>query len=293
MIKKLSLAVMIMCSVGSVFAATPAVKDEVMFSPALSYHMFDDQRTVKNGIELGLYATKALTDKFSAEANGGLVFSKHKSGDSPKFIPELGLNAVYDIANINKMTPYVLAGLSIEAAEDILAGFDLGVGVKYKVSKFFQPRLEVKNINHGTYHGSDWVVSLLLSFPVVSDKLEESFAKTGKIEKMNMNINFDTNSTEVKAEYLQTLADYAEFLSNHPELKIAINGYTDNTGGADYNLTLSQKRAQSVATVLNEKYGIAKDRITSKGYGDADPVAPNDTPENQAKNRRIEANTTK
>ena len=78
-----------------------------------------------------------------------------------------------------------------------------------------------------------------------------------------------------------------ELLQKNPTIKIEISGHTDNKGDDLYNQTLSQKRAESVVNYLTQK-GILKARLTAKGYGKTQPVAPNDTEENKAKNRRTE-----
>ena len=71
-----------------------------------------------------------------------------------------------------------------------------------------------------------------------------------------------------------------------------LGGYTDNTGKAASNLKLSQDRANSVRVEL-EKMGISKDRLEAEGYGQAHPVASNDTEEGRAQNRRISIRVTK
>ena len=76
-------------------------------------------------------------------------------------------------------------------------------------------------------------------------------------------------------------------LENYPEMKLAINGYTDSTGSLDYNVLLSQKRAKAVMNFFINS-GIQTNRLTSNGFGPKDPIAPNNTKEGRARNRRIE-----
>jgi outer membrane protein OmpA-like peptidoglycan-associated protein len=73
---------------------------------------------------------------------------------------------------------------------------------------------------------------------------------------------------------------------------LEIAGYTDNTGDAALNLALSQKRAESVREALI-KYGADPDMLVAKGYGEANPIANNDTAEGRLKNRRIEYHVVK
>jgi outer membrane protein OmpA-like peptidoglycan-associated protein len=76
-------------------------------------------------------------------------------------------------------------------------------------------------------------------------------------------------------------------LDDNPDLNIEIRGYTDSIGEEDYNIQLSQRRAESVMAYLISR-GIDPVRLTAKGYGSANPVASNDTPQGRAKNRRVE-----
>ena len=100
------------------------------------------------------------------------------------------------------------------------------------------------------------------------------------------NIFFDTDKYEIKPRSEPELQKVATFLIENPDIRIAINGHTDNVGTADYNQTLSANRAQAVRSYLVDA-GISPDRLTSEGYGAEQPVADNDTAEGRQKNRRI------
>ncbi|MDY6407665.1 MAG: OmpA family protein [Pseudomonadota bacterium] len=83
------------------------------------------------------------------------------------------------------------------------------------------------------------------------------------------------------------LEKVAQRLNHNPNEKVRISGYTDSTGAQDYNMTLSKERAQSAARYL-ESLGISANRISIKGYGATHFVAPNETANERAQNRRIE-----
>jgi outer membrane protein OmpA-like peptidoglycan-associated protein/uncharacterized protein YidB (DUF937 family) len=105
--------------------------------------------------------------------------------------------------------------------------------------------------------------------------------------------SFASDSAEVPeamAPFLKTAAADLKQLKAGHVLEIA--GYTDNTGDAALNLALSQKRAEAVREALI-KYGVDPDMLVAKGYGEADPVARNDTAEGRLKNRRIEYHVVK
>src|SRR5205085_8166318 len=74
---------------------------------------------------------------------------------------------------------------------------------------------------------------------------------------------------------------------SHPGLKLAVEGYTDSVGSDEYNMRLSEKRADSVRTYLISQ-GITPDGITAQGFGKADPVADNHTAAGRQQNRRVE-----
>lgn len=101
------------------------------------------------------------------------------------------------------------------------------------------------------------------------------------------NVFFDTDKFNLKDESKIELNRLVDFLAKNPALKIELGGHTDNVGDKKHNQTLSESRAKSVLEFLVSN-GIAKDRLTSKGYGDSKPIAPNDSDEHRQMNRRTE-----
>ncbi len=101
------------------------------------------------------------------------------------------------------------------------------------------------------------------------------------------NIFFDFGSAELRPESEEELSHLLELLRAHPKMKIEIRGHTDNVGSDVDNQALSEARAKSVYDWL-VAHGIAPQRLRWRGFGETQPVAPNDTPEGRSKNRRIE-----
>ena len=101
-------------------------------------------------------------------------------------------------------------------------------------------------------------------------------------------ILFETGKSDLKPESTPTLKSIAAALKAHPDLKVEIQGHTDNVGSAASNMTLSQARAEAVKAALTSDYSVNADQLTAKGYGDTKPVAKNTTPEARANNRRVE-----
>ncbi len=100
-------------------------------------------------------------------------------------------------------------------------------------------------------------------------------------------ILFDFDRASLQQASSEQLQDVVTLLVANPDLKLEIQGHTDNVGSADYNLQLSQRRAESVRQYLL-LFGIDPSRLQARGYGESTPVAPNDSDENRALNRRVE-----
>ena len=98
---------------------------------------------------------------------------------------------------------------------------------------------------------------------------------------------FDYNSDRVKPEAQKNLANLAASLSKYPNSSLLIVGHTDATGSDSYNQGLSERRATSTVSYLIGQ-GVASSRLRAMGLGESEPVAPNDTDANMAKNRRVE-----
>jgi OmpA-OmpF porin, OOP family len=101
-------------------------------------------------------------------------------------------------------------------------------------------------------------------------------------------IYFDTDKTAIKPESQPTLVEIAKFLKDNPKLTMYVVGHTDNVGGYEYNLGLSSRRAAAVVKELTSNHGIEAPRLVPAGTGPLAPVAPNDTDDGRAKNRRVE-----
>jgi outer membrane protein OmpA-like peptidoglycan-associated protein len=100
-------------------------------------------------------------------------------------------------------------------------------------------------------------------------------------------INFDTDSDHLRADAKPAINELLEALKANPSWKVGIEGHTDGTGGATHNIDLSKRRAASVKAALVAA-GIAADRMATSGFGQAKPVASNDTEIGRAQNRRVE-----
>jgi outer membrane protein OmpA-like peptidoglycan-associated protein len=101
-------------------------------------------------------------------------------------------------------------------------------------------------------------------------------------------IYFDFDKSDVKPESDPTLKEISKLISENPKLNLFVVGHTDNVGDYNYNMKLSQARADAVVKTLVSKYNVDKKRLTPAGVGPLAPVTTNDTEEGKAKNRRVE-----
>ncbi|MBD3796807.1 MAG: OmpA family protein, partial [Campylobacterales bacterium] len=111
-------------------------------------------------------------------------------------------------------------------------------------------------------------------------------------KEVKLNINFETNSADIKADSNTELDAYAKFLTTYTNYSAKIVGYTDDRGAAAYNQKLSAKRANAVVDALVAR-GVKASQLSSEGMGEQNPVADNSTKEGRAQNRRIEAELTR
>jgi OOP family OmpA-OmpF porin len=119
-----------------------------------------------------------------------------------------------------------------------------------------------------------------------SEDMGAAIESAGHIDVYGILFDFDKDT--VKPESKPTLDEIAKLLEDRPDLKLAIVGHTDNRGSADYNMDLSQRRAEHVVAALVDEYQIDADRLSASGAGMTAPVASNATDEGRAKNRRVE-----
>ncbi len=111
-------------------------------------------------------------------------------------------------------------------------------------------------------------------------------------KSIRFNIEFDPDKAEIKPIYHDQIQQVADFLKTYPETEMVIEGHTDNVGPADYNLKLSQRRAESVKRFLIDNFGIGSNRLKAKGYGEKRRIASNATQAGRQRNRRVIANIT-
>ncbi|RXJ85913.1 OmpA family protein [Arcobacter cloacae] len=247
-----------------------------------------------------------LTDRLAAYGLAGVGYQDvqelDKHQDSAIFNYGIGLR--YDI-------PYY--GIALkgdvrhliaikENQNDIMYTLGLGMplGKKYKddqitakvpavvaepTKKIFEEKEEPLPIVNND-DDNDGVINSLDKCPNTSPGVKVN--KDGCVNTMNLNINFDNNSAEIKSMYQNKLSQFANMLKDNKTMTAVIEAHTDSKGSDAYNQTLSDKRAISVVNAL-KSYGIESSRLRAIGYGETQPIATNETEEGKAQNRRVTA----
>jgi OOP family OmpA-OmpF porin len=113
--------------------------------------------------------------------------------------------------------------------------------------------------------------------------------KTKKMVSITLHVEFDFDKDTVRPEYHSDIKKVADFLKKYPQTSAILEGHTDAEGSDEYNLNLSKKRAESIKKYLVDKFGISASRISTKGFGESQPVTTNKTKEGRQQNRRVVA----
>lgn len=119
-----------------------------------------------------------------------------------------------------------------------------------------------------------------------ADAFAKDITATGHVAVYG--IYFDTGLAALKPESAPALAEIAKLLAAQPDLKLRLVGHTDAVGALDFNMKLSQARAEAAMAALTSQHGVSASRLTAHGVGPLAPVASNAAEDGRAKNRRVE-----
>lgn len=186
---------------------------------------------------------------------------------------------------------YVYGGL----VDDESRNARYGTEIAYRLEKLSAPTGDVF-VSILTGRGGDayTAIRVVETKPMETDRIvfiDASAMKSGLDQTGHValyGIYFDTDKSTLKPESAPTLAEIAKLLQDNPELDLIVTGHTDNQGAFDYNVELSDRRAQAVTSALVQGQGVSADRLTPFGAGMSAPVADNDDDAGRALNRRVE-----
>ncbi len=240
----------------------------------------------------GVY--KSLTNKATATLDNNTLNFQLNSGiglewnltDEWKFITEFG----YHITN-NSEFDGAIAATEVNGRDSYMA---INIGLLYFIDKGEPSKYcqlysgitqEYKDMTN--YNKIEEMIKKHIPKEVIKEVVVEKPMKVATEKWVLVGVNFEFNSAKLLGESYPILYDAAKTLLMNPNMKVEIQGYTDNVGSESYNKKLSQKRAEAVKGYLTSK-GIAANRLTAAGFGESNPVADNKTADGRAMNRRIE-----
>lgn len=322
--KPTQLAAAIAATVSLSFVAqAQADQNRFYLNPFAGYQHFDDQRDLDNSNVYGVGLEMRMLPRWAVEA----VFSysepdqKYVGGDVT--FREVRVDGLHYFGTpADRWNPYLAVGfgkvdfkhgpdLDTKGSYHDEAQVNAGGGLRYNVNDRFALRADIRGfhgINESTFDArASLGFSLALNevrqpAPAPAPAPEPAPAaapapapepapepEVVTLETITLYVTFPVNSAQIGAEYDEDIREIAEALEANPEVTVEIAGHSDSTGRADYNLDLSQRRAESVAQRLISIYGIEGQRVTPVGYGEAEPIASNETREGRAQNRRVEA----
>jgi len=236
------------------------------------------------------------------------------------------LDMLYHFMPDGPLVPYLAAGYGGQTRYSSYEGsvtrgvFNYGGGVKFFLTEKMALRGDLRHLiqkhNEHSYHDLQYTVGLDFLFggakPAAAAQVQPVPPPQVKPEApapveappvvvpvepkrghftycVTLHGEFDIDRALIRPEYREEIAHVGEFMKKYPDTTAVIEGHTDNVGDADYNLKLSQRRAEAVVNYLVDNYGIDRARLTAKGYGLTRPVADNATDAGRQKNRRVEA----
>lgn len=281
------------------------IKDHAVYGAELQYNGFDFFLKP----ELSILYSRANSENITPSVEQNVMY-------------RTALNGVYEYEKLGIVTPLAKIGVGYEAMGEHYSGNEdsrfINAGVGAKVAFTDSLALKLESVYMSKCNDSRWdnnlavLAGLTFAFggekaapvaaaPVVAEPVAvKPAAPLKKVvevqapacpQKINLHINFETDSAVIAKESESRVVKFAETLKCTPTYQAEIIGHTDSTASDAYNQKLSEKRAAAVKNMM-VKNGVAADRVTTTGKGEKEPVASNKTKEGRAENRRIEAQIT-
>lgn len=232
-----------------------------------------------------------ITEKFSAFGRAGANYAEARDNFS-----STGAVSVPATLNASKNTYNYKAGLGVQY--DFTESIGLrGEVERYRINDAVNSRGDVDMLSVGLVVALGGKKSAAPPVAAKETKAEEPAVMmvvvpvTVKTQKYCtiLDIQFEIKQNEIQQEEKEKLNVVGVFMNKYPETIAVIEGHSDDVGTDEFNLKLSQKRAESVVSYLKDSYHIAPSRLTAVGYGASRPIADNSTKEGKQANRRISA----
>jgi len=334
------------CMMAVCLTSSAVMANGFYVAPTVGWQYLDDERPVKTSADnFGYEQDVTYGIGVGYEINSNLAVELRydetvveSDSDNPGPAHEAKfhhahVDALVGLGNGN-VQPYIVLGVGHQEVDTVGAAYDQedtvvngGVGVKMKLGKHFDARMDVRaqnsvdseytdgsaNIGVVVKLGGSADSGMKATKPTVSldaDKdgvlnAVDQCPNTAMGAKVNaqgcykevlenktftMMARFSTDSSSLTASSVAEVAELAAFMKQYPKANVVLEGHTDSRGDPSYNQSLSKSRANAVAKSLVTNYGVDSSRVKTIGYGESKPVATNNTKEGRAKNRRVVGN---
>lgn len=289
--------------------------DSFTLSGIVGGYSFDGEQHLKTRPVMGIRGGYNFTKYLGVEALFDYVPTEStKSGLGDANVFRYGGDLLLHLLPDNNLVPYLAAGYSGMTVDrdnqktTTDGAFDYGLGLKYFLTDDLALRGDFRHIvfrDNETLFNYEYTVGITYQFggnkpaaaPVAQPEPEAPIVAVPPTEPtpekmkycLSLDIEFDIDKSEIRPQYHHEVAKVGDFMKKHPTTTAVIEGYTDEVGGDEYNMRLSQRRAESVVNYLVNTFGIAPSRLSAKGYGKTMPIGDNATDFGKQKNRRINA----
>lgn len=327
MSNRLRSLVAVSCIIMAGNAAAAELDMRPYLTPSVSYtHTDSDKWGLDDGFGFGIGVGKAVNDNLNLELNSGYSSQSFKTGKGTgsEQNVSLAVDALYFLNRNPEFSPYILAGIG--ALQGRSTGYDqthlmgdLGIGAMTwlkDVAVRADVRYRYVDGKMNVTKADDWIANIGLVIPLgpkpvppappAPEPAPAPVAAPAPVPAPAPEVvvveeprpaahtkivldgtHFDFDKATLRPTGKEKLDQNVKTLTDYPDINVEIAGYTDSIGSSKYNMKLSERRAMTVKKYMESK-GIAASRMTTKGFGEAHPVASNKTKAGRAQNRRVE-----
>ncbi len=286
-------------------------------TPYVGGYTFEGDQNIETGPTFGLRGGYNFTRNWGIEGVLGFTPTEQKRNDSDVDATTYRLEGLYHFMPEKDLVPFLalgVGGITIDSegsgVKDRTDGIiTAGGGLKYFINDAFAVRGDGRYILDLSHTLSNWEYTVGLSFMFGGEKpAAKAVASTPEPQAepapvimaaeprpdlmkycTDLKIEFDIDKADIRPQYQDEVKRVADFMKQYPSTTAVIEGHTDDVGGDDYNMKLSQRRAEAVVNSLVDNYGIDRSRLSAKGYGKTRPITTNVTEAGKQQNRRIQA----
>lgn len=286
-------------------------------TPYVGGYTFEGDQNIETGLTFGLRGGYNFTRNWGLEGVLGFTPTEQKRNDSDVDATTYRLEGLYHFMPEKDLVPFLalgVGGITIDSegsgVKDRTDGIiTAGGGLKYFINDAFAVRGDGRYILDLSHTLSNWEYTVGLSFMFGGEKpAAKAVASTPEPQAepapvimaaeprpdlmkycTDLKIEFDIDKADIRPQYQDEVKRVADFMKQYPSTTAVIEGHTDDVGGYDYNMKLSQRRAEAVVNSLVDNFGIDRSRLSAKGYGKTQPITTNVTEAGKQQNRRIQA----